>query len=58
MAKVIVRRVAIIQTDVCGALAYHPRCMECEWVGKRHDDESIAIRIAKRHVCSYWANHE
>ena len=44
-------RVAIVRTDVGGALAWHPNCLECDWTGKRHDHEETAVAMAKRHRC-------
>lgn len=43
--------VAIIETDVFGAKAYHCRCLDCGWTSKRYDAESRAVHFARRHNC-------
>jgi hypothetical protein len=43
--------VAIIETDVYGAKAYHAHCLTCGWECKRKDKEDSALRIGKNHRC-------
>jgi hypothetical protein len=44
-------QVAIIETDVFGALAYHARCLEegCEWQTQRYNRTTTACRHASEH---------
>jgi len=44
-------RVAVIETDVLGAKAWHSRCLECGDQTKRRNRPSQAIDDAKAHVC-------
>jgi hypothetical protein len=44
-------KVGIMETDVCGAKAYHAKCLEpmCAYVGRRHDRHSLAVKDAAKH---------
>jgi hypothetical protein len=49
----IMAKVAIVETNVYGALAYHANCLTC---GERvcpqaHDKEATAVKHAQEHVC-------
>ena len=43
--------VAIVETDVFGAKAYHCKCLNCKWTSKRKDREAQAVKLAKKHYC-------
>ena len=46
--------VAIVETDVFGALGYHAHCTTCDKrvCATNHDKEATAVRHAKAHRCA------
>jgi len=44
-------KVAVVETDVFGVLAWHARCLEpgCWFEGKRHSNHARAVAAAKAH---------
>jgi hypothetical protein len=45
--------VAVVETNVFGAKAYHCRCLnkDCRWESKRYDKENQAVNKAQHHCC-------
>lgn len=51
-------RVVIVETNVLGQLAYHARCLECNWTSRRFETEARAVAVAKEHRCEAKAGKE
>lgn len=53
-----IAKVAVVQTEVFGAVAFHADCLECEWRGKRRDRQAQALADAKRHGATHVSGGE
>ena len=49
MKNHILSKIAIIETDVYGALGYHAECFTCGWKSKRFNNPKTAIRHSSKH---------
>ena len=49
MINGILSKIAIVETDVYGVLAYHAECLTCGWKSRRFNKPETAIRHSDKH---------
>lgn len=49
-------KVAVVETDVLGVLAWHCKCLTCGWQSERKSRNATAVRHASAHRCTRWGS--